>query len=69
MQNFVCFKCGCVDTVDLAFGLMFKEFPILQSEQLCTYCQSHKWHGIFPRELYNSDQDLVINRPTGIGLS
>ncbi len=62
MQQFVCTKCGCVDHMDLAYP---REQP--QAPLTCTSCQGRPWHGLFPREKYDPDNDIVANGSTGIG--
>ncbi len=61
---FVCEKCNCVDCVDLAPAPVNGQF-------FCSLCHpvSRKWHGEFPREAYNPINDIVCNRPTGLGLA
>ena len=63
---FVCDRCGTVDSVELA---MDSAPPKPGQPWECTCCQGEEWHNHFPRETYNPQQDLVINRPTGIGLA
>ena len=66
MQDlFVCVKCECVDSIGLAY---FGVLPQKPQNQLCTFCSTGKWHDQFPRAPYNPETDLVVNRPTGIGL-
>lgn len=65
-QQFVCDACNCIDLVELAFpdGL-----PIEEPEHLCSLCQPDgTWHELFPRVVYDPDRDMVVNRPTGLGL-
>ncbi len=62
---FVCFQCGCVDDVDIAYC---GRLPPVPDDQVCTLCKTGEWHGHFPHAPYNPEKDLVSNRPTGIGL-
>lgn len=62
---FVCARCNCVDSLELAY---FGVLPQQPEQQVCTKCATGQWHDQFPQEPYNPDTDLVINRPTGIGL-
>lgn len=56
---FVCNECGCVDSIELTQP---------DSRCLCGHCDPDKqWHGVFPRETYDPEQDVVVNRPDGIG--
>lgn len=63
-EQFVCCECNCIDLVILA------PKPI-NNQWYCSlhHPQSLKWHGEFPRELYNPETDIICNRPSGIGLS
>lgn len=55
---FVCSQCDCVDHVELTKP---------DSHWLCGHCDPNKeWHGQFPREKYNPEKDITVNRPSGI---
>lgn len=56
---FVCDSCGCVDNAEITDPT---------NQWLCTLCQGKNWHGLFELRVYDPEQDLVINRPDGIGL-
>lgn len=64
-QLFVCHQCDCVDMVDLAFMV---GLPAIPDQQLCTMCKTGTWHGQFPHEQYDPEQDEVINRPSDVGM-
>lgn len=65
---FVCDSCDHVDRLSLAYP----DHPTLNGVQLlrysCTKCQGKPWHGYFEYQRYSPGYDLVVNRPTGIGL-
>lgn len=63
--EFVCEVCGCVDITALAPA------PVNGVQYLCSlhHPLSLKWHGEFSREAYNPNNDIVCNKPTGLGLS
>lgn len=65
MDLFVCDSCGCVDAVDLAYPNGVLTDP---TNTQCTECQTGTWHCFFPKEKYKDGFDVVINRPTGIGM-
>lgn len=65
---FVCYKCGCVDAVDVAFRGQAATFPATQEQQLCTQCQTGSWHGLFLKLPYDPERDNVVNRATGISV-
>lgn len=64
---YVCDKCGNVDVVEIAYPNLPGSLP-LTVPTLCTQCQGKPWHNLFPLRAYDPKQDLVINRPTGVGL-
>ncbi|MBE0438150.1 MAG: hypothetical protein IBX57_00085 [Gammaproteobacteria bacterium] len=68
MALFVCDVCGTVDSTDIAYpdGLMDGGKPL--TELKCTECQTGTWHELFEKEAYRPEFDVVINRPSGIGL-
>lgn len=68
MSLFVCDKCNHVDEMDVAYPQqpLAKGIPI--ARYLCTKCQKKEWHGLFTYRPYSPNYDVVINRPTGIGL-
>lgn len=58
---FACDVCETVDTLVLAPqtpGTPYK----------CSACQGG-WHGAFPKVRFDPATDVVINRPSGVGLS
>lgn len=65
---FVCDSCQHVDSLSLAYP----DNPTAKGAQLlrytCTRCQGKPWHNLFPYKCYDPEKDLVVNRPTGIGL-
>ena len=63
MNLFVCENCNRVDSVELAYPAAAE----LPAAPTCTQCRG-AWHGQFPLRLYDPDNDVVVNRPTGIGL-
>lgn len=62
---FVCETCGHIDTLEFAYPFG----PVIGQPLLCTLCQTGKWHGLISRRVYDSGKDIVINAPTGLGLS
>ena len=65
MNIYVCSYCDCVDAVELNFP---NGVPTEPTEQLCALCRTGRWHGQFPRAVYDPEVDRPVNRPTGIGL-
>lgn len=63
---FACETCSVVDSSELVANL--RKGSAMQP-WLCTVCLGHKWHGVFPRAVYDPKQDVVFNKPSGIGLS
>lgn len=70
MDLFVCDLCGAVDAVDLAYT--DHPHPVhadaSHPEWLCSECQSGKWHNLFSKRPYRAEFDMVVNRPSGVGL-
>lgn len=64
-QLFVCTRCNCVDLVEFAFATAL---PSEAERQLCTMCKTGTWHNRFEYSPYRPEEDLVVNRPTGIAL-
>ena len=68
MDLFVCDNCHHVDHLTLAYP----DLPTVKGARLlhykCTVCQGRPWHEAFPYRPYDPEYDLVVNRPTGIGL-
>lgn len=76
MAVFVCDQCGSVEELDLVLS-----GPTVEpgSRMLCSACLpvgvaqggfragTGQWHNRFPRRPYDPEQDLPVNRPTGIG--
>lgn len=69
MDLFVCDKCNSVDAIDFAYpdGLLSKD-GTPPTKYICTKCQTGEWHDFFDKEVYRPDFDVVVNRPTSIGL-
>lgn len=63
--SFVCTRCVHVDDVDLAHS---GQLPADPEKQLCTFCKTGTWHGLFEYLEYNPEKDMVINRPSGLSL-
>lgn len=61
---FACDKC---ETVDLDVLSTLPQ-PCPSGKWLCTCCMSQPWHNQFPKETYDPEKHLVVNRPSGIGL-
>lgn len=62
---FVCNSCGCVDNLEFAYPAI----PVMSQDSLkCSQCLTGTWHNHYPKRQYNPETDLVINRPTGLGL-
>lgn len=61
------FACDNCDTVDLE-DLSTLPQPCPSGKWLCTCCMSQPWHNQFPKEKYDPEKHLVVNRPSGIGL-
>lgn len=75
MPVFVCDKCGCIEELSLVLSA-----PCVTpgSEMLCSECLpvgiasggfkagDGKWHGHFPKRLYDPAVDLPVNRENGI---
>lgn len=66
MQMFACNKCNNVDLVDLVF--IDGKLPLNKKLQLCTKCKSGKWHDKFEEKQFDPSKDIVINRPSNLGL-
>lgn len=61
---FVCDSCNHVDTLEFAYeGSVIPTGPLQ-----CTQCQSGQWHDLIHYRPYNPQVDLVVNRPSGVGL-
>ena len=65
MMLFVCSRCDCVDSVELAY---LSYLPVHPEEQLCTLCKTGAWHGQFEHRVFDPEYDNVCNRPTGISI-
>lgn len=77
MAIFVCEKCGNIEELDLVLAK-----PQVDSDTplLCSRCLpvgvakgglragDGKWHGHFEERKYDPEQDLPINRATGLGM-
>lgn len=68
MDIFCCDDCGVVDAVDLAYPGGSLQDGKSRTHWQCTQCQRRDWHGFFDREKYRPDFDVVVNRPSGIGM-
>lgn len=69
MDMFVCDDCNHVDAVTLAYPSgPSPEEGQPRTHWQCSKCQTGKWHQFFEYEPYRAGFDVVINRPTGIGL-
>lgn len=68
MDIFCCDDCGCIDAVALAYPGGPQQDGNPRTHWQCTKCQGHEWHGLFDRERYRPDFDIVINRINGLGL-
>ena len=60
---FVCETCNAVDALEFAYPKANPSGPLQ-----CTLCQTGQWHGLLTYRPYDPSKDLVVNRPTGIGL-
>lgn len=65
-RQFACTRCDSVDLINIAF--LDDRLPAQPERQLCTQCQTGQWHGLFEKERYHPERDLVANRPSGLGL-
>lgn len=72
---FCCDACGCVDDTEYADP---DAVALPPGTFLCSDCREivvdgvkrfGVWHGYFPKEEFDPQQDTVCNRPSGIGLS
>lgn len=63
-DQFACETCDHIDALEFAYPDGYNG-EALQ----CTQCQTGAWHGLLTRRLFNPAQDIVINRPNGIGMS
>lgn len=72
---FCCDECNCVDDTDFANPNAVAQKP---GVWLCSACRpisidgrivDGEWHNAFPKEEYDPQQDVVCNRPSGLGLS
>lgn len=68
MDLFVCDKCDHVDAVELAYPDGPLEDGKYRKKWLCTKCITGTWHEYFTHDKYRPDFDIVVNRPTGLGL-
>lgn len=68
MDIFCCDDCGCVDAVSLAYPGGPLQDGKSRTFWQCSECQNLEWHGLFDKEKYRPDFDIVINRPNGLGL-
>lgn len=64
---FVCESCNTVDSLSLAYTKQEKQYD--HKQWLCTSCQGKPWHNQFPMIPYDPDNDIVVNKPSGVGLS
>lgn len=69
MQLFCCDRCKHVDAVEIAYPDAPPQ-PVgnRAPEWVCTQCQEGEWHGLFEYRPYDQETDIVINRPSGVGL-
>lgn len=77
MPVFVCDSCGNIEELDLVLA---KPQVDPGARMLCSKCLpvgvaqggfkagDGKWHGHFEERKYDPDQDLPINRSTGLGM-
>jgi len=72
---FCCDECNCVDDTELTHP---DAEVVAPGVFLCSACRPVKtdhgvvageWHNAFPKEEYDPQQDVVCNRPNGLGLS
>lgn len=68
MDLFCCDTCGCVDALPLAYPGGSPKTTTPAASLQCTKCLTGKWHEHFEQEKYRPDFDVVINRPSGVGL-
>lgn len=70
MDLFACDNCGCVDAVQFAYpdGPPQQAGKSDKVEWRCTHCQTGEWHDLFPLERFRPQFDIVVNRPSGLGL-
>lgn len=70
MDLFACDECGCVDALQFAYpdGPPKADKETGTVKWVCTRCKTGEWHDLFPLETYRPQFDLVVNRPTGIGM-
>lgn len=68
MSLFVCDRCNTVDSTGVTYPDGLPNLTDPQTELLCSECLSGKWHGIFEKQKYNPEEDVVINRSSDIGL-
>ena len=61
---FVCDTCNTVDSLEFAYP---HSSP--SGSYQCTQCQTGTWHNLLTQRAYDPSKDLVVNRPSGIGLS
>lgn len=61
---FVCDKCDNLDAIEFAYPDGFTP----GSPYECTQCQTGQWHGLLTQRQYNPAKDMVVNRPSGVGM-
>lgn len=66
MDEFVCDVCATVDVIEVAYTELSPPQP--GGQWRCTKCQTGVWHDHFPQRKYQPQEDLVVNRPNGVGL-
>ncbi|QVD49115.1 hypothetical protein LUCX_45 [Xanthomonas phage vB_XciM_LucasX] len=64
-DKFVCDTCGTVDRLEFAYP----DGKLPTGEFKCTQCQTGTWHHLTTKRAYDPSKDLVVNRPSGLGLS
>jgi len=68
MSLFQCDECGCVDESEIAYPMGTEDHGQSRTNWLCTECQTGEWHGMFEKEQYRPEFDIVINRPSGVSV-
>lgn len=63
MDMFACDQCNALDLITLAYPQGVKP-----GQLCCTECQTGQWHGQFPKQQFDPNRDIVINRNQGYGL-
>jgi len=68
MALFVCDLCNHVDAVEIAYP-SDTLLPIPPAKiWRCTKCQIGEWHDFFEYAEFQPSFDIVVNRPSGLGL-